>query len=128
MMVDFGKGERESLETARISDMSGAFEAFPGVVGKVLLNGHNLMFFLVDVKGEVPEHSHPHEQMGICLSGKAELVSGSQRAIVEAGTAYWLKPNERHSVRVIGNESATFLDVFSPPREDYLQRAKRPGK
>jgi len=55
------------MEIGRVSDLSGSFEAFPGVIGKVLFGGKNLMFFLVEIKGAgiVPEHSHPHEQMGI---------------------------------------------------------------
>jgi len=55
------------MEISRVSDLSGTFEAFPGVNGKVLFGGRNLMFFLVEIKGAgtVPEHSHPHEQMGI---------------------------------------------------------------
>jgi len=61
--------------------------------------------------------------MGICLSGRAEFRAGDQTAIVEAGMVYWLRSNEGHSVRVLGEGGATFLDVFSPPREDYVQRA-----
>lgn len=118
--------ERERMEIGRVSDLSGSFEAFPGVTGKILFGGKNLMFLLVEIKGAgiVPEHSHPHEQMGICLSGRAEFRAGGQTAIVGAGTAYWLRSNEAHSVRVVGEGGATFLDVFSPPREDYVQRAK----
>jgi len=114
------------MEIGRISDLSGSFEAFPGVRGKVLFDGKNLMFFLVEIEadGTVPEHSHPHEQMGICLSGRAEFRAGDQTAIVGAGVAYWFRSNERHAVRVMGEEGATFLDVFGPPREDYMQRAK----
>ena len=114
------------MEIGRISDLSGTFEAFPGVNGKVLFGGKNLMFFLVEIEGAgtVPEHSHPHEQMGICLSGRAEFRAGDQTEIVEAGMAYWFRSNERHAVRVMGEGSAIFLDVFSPPREDYMRRAK----
>jgi len=114
------------MEIGRISDLSGSFEAFPGVAGKVLFGGKKLMFFLVEIKeaGTVPEHSHPHEQMGICLSGRAEFRAGDQTAIVEAGAAYWFRSNERHAVRTLGKGSAIFLDVFSPPREDYMKRAK----
>ncbi|MBO3802320.1 MAG: cupin domain-containing protein [Candidatus Brockarchaeota archaeon] len=117
------------MEIASISGESGSFEAFPGVKGRVLLSGENMMFFLVEVEGSgiVPEHSHPQEQFGICLSGKAELASGGLSRIVEAGTAYRFGPNEKHSVRVLGDEPATFLDVFSPPREDYLRRAGGSG-
>lgn len=97
-------------------------------MGKVLLSGERLMLFLVEIKpgGVVPEHSHPHEQMGLCLRGKAEFKTGNEVALVEAGMAYRFPSNEKHSVKVVGDKAAIFLDVFSPPREDYLKLAKRP--
>ena len=115
------------MEIGHISDKSGSFDAFPGVTGKVLFSSERLMFFLVEVKGSeiVPEHCHPHEQMGICISGRAEFRAGDQKRIVDAGTVYWFRSNEKHAIRALGDEAAIFLDVFSPPREDYLQRVKR---
>jgi len=96
------------------------------VMGRVLLSGERLMFLLAEIEpgGVVPEHSHPHEQMGMCLKGKAEFRSGDKTAIVEAGMTYWLSPHEKHGVKLIGDENGVFLDVFSPPREDYLSKQK----
>ena len=96
---------------------------FEEIKSEIIFSGDRLMFLLVDMKpGQfVPEHRHPHEQMGICLKGKAEFVSGGNKFLVEAGMFYWIKPNEPHSVKVM--EESTFLDVFSPPREDYLEKA-----
>ena len=99
---------------------------FKGVTGKVLLWSERLMFFLVEIEaGEmVPEHSHPHEQMGICLRGEAEFMGDGQRIIVREGMAYAITSNEKHSVKVIGTERGVFLDVFCPPREDYLEKMR----
>jgi len=99
---------------------------FKGVTGKVLLWSERLMFFLVEIEaGEmVPEHSHPHEQMGICLKGEAEFMGDGQRVIVREGMAYAINANEKHSVKVIGTERGVFLDVFCPPREDYLAKMR----
>jgi len=99
---------------------------FKGVTGKVLLWSERLMFFLVEIEaGEmVPEHSHPHEQMGICLKGEAEFMGDGQRVIVREGMAYAITSNEKHSVKVIGTERGVFLDVFCPPREDYLAKMR----
>jgi quercetin dioxygenase-like cupin family protein len=96
---------------------------FNRIKSEIIFSGNKVMFLLVDMKpGQiVPEHRHPHEQMGICLKGKAEFISGENRVAVEAGMFYWMKPNEPHSVKV--KEESTFLDVFSPPREDYLEKA-----
>ncbi len=96
---------------------------FKEIKSEIIFSGSRLMFLLVNLKpGQfVPEHRHPHEQMGICLKGKAQFISGDDKFLVEAGMFYWMKPNEPHKVEVI--EESTFLDTFSPPREDYLKKA-----
>jgi len=99
---------------------------FKDVTGKIVFSSDNVMFLLVKIpaRGNVPEHSHPHEQMGICLRGKAEFRSDTQKTIVEEGMFYWIKPGEKHSVTSLIDEPSLFLDVFNPPREDYIKKNK----
>jgi len=111
----------------------GDVEGFPiakGVMGRVLLSGERLMLLLVEIEagGVVPEHSHPHEQMGLCLKGRAEFTAEGETVLVEAGSAYHFPSGERHGVRVVGREDGLFLDVFSPPRENYLKRSQEAVK
>jgi len=103
------------------------FHIFNGILGRIIFSSENVMFLLVEIepRGVVPEHSHPHEQMGICLKGKAEFRSGEESVIVDEGTFYWIKPGEKHSVRSLVDEISVFLDVFNPPREDYLEKVKK---
>jgi quercetin dioxygenase-like cupin family protein len=110
-------------------DISG-FPLFQKVVAKVLLSGKRLTFVHVEIEpnGIVPEHSHPHEQMGICLEGKAEFSNEGKMTIVKAGMAYWIPSNEKHGVKVIGDKPGIFIDVFSPPREEYLSKQKEVAK
>ena len=119
------------MEVLEYADLS-KFEFVPGVFGRVLLNGEHMTFFLVEVPvgKRVPRHSHPHEQMGICLVGQAEFISGSERRVVHSGMVYRLKPNEEHEVISIGSENGLFLDVFSPPRTEYvsMQKAREESK
>ncbi|MCD6504046.1 cupin domain-containing protein [Candidatus Bathyarchaeota archaeon] len=102
------------------------FHIFDGILGRIIFNSENVMFLLVEIepRGVVPEHSHPHEQMGVCLKGKAEFRSGEESVIVDEGTFYWIKPGEKHSVVSLVDEVSLFLDVFNPPREDYLEKAE----
>jgi quercetin dioxygenase-like cupin family protein len=101
-----------------------------GVSGRLVFSSDGVTFLLVEIspRGRVPEHSHPHEQMGICLKGKAEFRSGGERAVVEEGTFYWIEPGEVHSVVSLVDEPSLFLDVFNPPREDYVERFKEAGE
>lgn len=114
------------MKVVREGDLK-EFPLFDGVSGRVVFASNRVMFLLVEIapRGIVPEHSHPHEQMGICLKGRAEFRSGQERVIVDEGTFYWIKPGEKHSVVSLVDEPSLFLDVFSPPRGDYLERARR---
>jgi len=98
-------------------------DIFKEIEGEIIFSGERLMFLLVNLKSGqiIPEHRHSNEQMGICLKGKAEFISGENKFLVETGMFYWMKPNEPHKIKVIAE--STFLDVFSPPREDYLEKA-----
>ena len=99
-------------------------EIFEGVKGRILMNGVSLMFLLVEIEEgrSVPMHKHTNEQFGLCLKGKAEFAGEKETKIVEPGMFYGIAPNEPHSIRMIGDETGVFLDVFSPPREDYLAK------
>lgn len=96
----------------------------PGVFGKVVLKGENIMFFLVRMKpgAVVPKHSHPNEQMGLCLKGRAIFKAGGEEQIVGEGLAYRFAPGEEHSVEAVGEGESLFLDAFAPPRQEYLKR------
>ncbi|MEM3004751.1 MAG: cupin domain-containing protein [Candidatus Bathyarchaeia archaeon] len=102
------------------------YEIIPKVWGRVLLNSEQMTFFLVEIPagGSVPMHSHPHEQMGVCLAGEAEFTGGTEKRIVRKGMVYRLAPNEEHGVRNIGPENSVFLDVFCPPRIEYVVKQR----
>lgn len=82
--------------------------------------GEKIMFSLVsfDAHGEVPEHSHPHEQAGICLEGRFELLVEGAARVVTVGQMYLIPGNTPHAARALGEPCKT-LDVFAPPREEY---------
>jgi quercetin dioxygenase-like cupin family protein len=103
------------------------FPIFEGISGRIVFSSKKVMFLLVEIgPGEiVPEHSHPHEQMGICLKGKAEFKSEGFKAIVEKGMFYWIEPGEKHTVTPLTNETCLFLDVFNPPRQDYIDKSRK---
>jgi len=79
-----------------------------------------VMMSLVDVEPHavVEEHSHPHEQVGMLLEGRARFIIGGEEKTLEAGDLYRIPGGVRH--KVIGLEtSARALDIFYPVREDY---------
>ena len=70
---------------------------------------------------EVPEHSHPHEQAGLVLSGELQFKIGSEERILKPGEAFIVPPNVVHS-GVVAKGPARVLDIFTPPREDYIDK------
>jgi quercetin dioxygenase-like cupin family protein len=67
----------------------------------------------------IPRHQHPHEQVGVMLEGALEMTIGDETRLCRTGDAYTIPPNLPHSARTL-DEGCVVLDVFSPPREDYL--------
>jgi quercetin dioxygenase-like cupin family protein len=91
-----------------------------GVTAKIV-SGEKLMFSLVTLapSAVVREHSHPHEQMGMVLSGSMELtVAGETRTF--AGSEIYVIPGGVPHAAEAGPGGAVALDAFAPPREDYL--------
>ncbi len=82
--------------------------------------GEKIMLSFVELApgGQVPPHSHPHEQGGICLEGAMEFTIGGETRIVRRGDGWMIPGGVTHSVRAL-EEGARALDIFSPPREDY---------
>ena len=94
-------------------------ELVPGVTAKIA-SGERIMFSLVTLEPNavVPEHSHPHEQMGMMVSGTMEFsIAGETRTF--SGDEIYLVPGGVPHKAVAGPDGAVALDVFSPPREEY---------
>lgn len=100
-----------------------------GVVSKLLADGQNMtvLWSRWEPGASAPEHTHPHEQIGICFEGEIIFTINGQDYLVKAGEFYRIPPNAPHAER---NESATpaiLTDFFSPPREDLLRRRFDPS-
>lgn len=66
---------------------------------------------------QLPEHSHPHEQISMLLSGEFELTVSGEVYRLLPGSTVVIPSNVRHSGRAIAD--AHLIDVFHPVREDY---------
>jgi unsaturated pyranuronate lyase len=94
---------------------------FPGVYRRVLNTGAKTM--VVEVSFEdgatVPEHIHPHEQIGYLSSGRLRFQIGDELRILEQGDSWLVPSNVPHVVTALAPSIA--IDCFSPPREDFLK-------
>jgi quercetin dioxygenase-like cupin family protein len=88
-----------------------------------LITGTNTMIAHIYLKKDavVPLHSHHNEQITYVLEGALEFLLGKQqdeKVIVRAGEVLTIPPNLPHSATAL--EDTLDIDVFNPPREDWL--------
>jgi quercetin dioxygenase-like cupin family protein len=97
----------------------GRHTIFPGV-HITTCPADKMMLSLVDLESGsvVEEHSHPHEQVGMLLQGRATFFIGDEQKTLEAGDMYRIPGNVRHRVVVL-EQGARALDIFCPVREEY---------
>ena len=101
-----------SLDLQRIWD---------GVHGRVV-HGERITLGVIELDADsiVPEHSHDHEQLGICLSGSLVFRVGDESKELGAGETWSIPSNVPHEVHV-GPAGAVVLDVFAPTRDDWRE-------
>lgn len=68
---------------------------------------------------QVPAHQHENEQVSMVLSGKLRFLLDGGAWEVGPGQVMRLAPNERHAVEAL--EDSVVIDLFSPPREDWIR-------
>ena len=91
----------------------------PGVTAKIA-SGERMMFSLVTLapNAVVPTHSHPHEQMGMLVSGTMEFTIEGDTRMLSGNELYFVPGDVPHAAKA-GPGGALALDAFSPPREEY---------
>ena len=90
-----------------------------------LITGQRIMLAQVELQRGcvVPQHAHVHEQMTYVLEGCLRLRIGDEGGESHdlcAGDVIALPSNVPHAAEAL--EDTRVLDVFSPPREDWLTR------
>ena len=91
----------------------------PGVTARIV-SGEKLMFSLVTLApgAVVPTHSHPHEQLGMMVSGTMEFTIAGETRTLSGNELYVVPGGVPHAAKA-GPEGAVALDAFSPPRDEY---------
>ena len=90
-----------------------------------LISGERVMLAQVQLRegGTVPRHQHQHEQFTCVVAGALHFrlgEDGGEEVTVRAGQVLHLPSRVWHEADVL--EDSVVLDVFSPPREDWLAK------
>ena len=96
-------------------------DAEPGIRRRILQAQGRLMLMEVrfDAGAAGYEHSHVHEQISYCISGRFEYLLDGRARLLAAGESVYVPGNARHGAKAL--ETGTLIDVFTPVREDLLR-------
>src|SRR3954470_6416407 len=100
-----------------------AEEKVTDTISRKLITGDGMMIAHVYLKKDalVPQHSHHNEQITYIISGALHFFIGADRGqevIVRAGEVLHIPSSVPHEARAL--EDTLDVDVFSPPRQDWL--------
>ena len=97
-------------------------ETLSPLLARRLVTGERMMLAHVYLKRGcvVPLHSHMNEQMTYILEGALKFDIDGKEIVVRAGEVLCIPPNMPHEAWAI--EDTVDLDVFNPPREDWLNK------
>lgn len=100
-------------------------EKVSDMLDRRLITGDRMMLAHVYLKQGclVPMHQHENEQLTYILEGRLEFTIGADRArtlVVGPGEVLFIPSNVPHEARAL--EDTLDVDVFSPPRQDWLQK------
>lgn len=95
-------------------------EMIDGVDMKTMAHGERTMLshFRIRKGAEIPMHSHPQEQTGYLVSGRLLFDIEGEKIEAAPGDTWNLPSGVEHGATA--TEEAIVVEVFAPPREDYL--------
>lgn len=99
-------------------------EKHEGVFSRLLVAGENLTVLWTrwEPGAIAPEHTHPNEQVAVCLEGALIFTVNGEESVVSAGEFIHIPSSAPHTERNEGSVPAVLTDFFSPVRSDLHQR------
>lgn len=94
-------------------------ELVPGINARTFW-GEKMLTAVVDLDPNtfMPIHSHPHEQVGIILSGSMDMTIDGETRTLHPGDIYVIPGGVEHGAQT-GDTPVQVMDVFSPVRDEY---------
>ncbi len=92
------------------------------LIGRQFIVGAGTMIARVLLKqgAVVPMHHHHNEQISYILEGALKFLIDEKEIIVRAGEVLCIPPNVPHEAHAL--EDTVDLDIFNPPRQDWIDR------
>ena len=98
-------------------------EKLNDLIDREMVVGERLMLARVFLKkgAHVPQHHHHNEQVTYILEGALKFAIDGKEIVVHAGEVLCIPSNMPHEAWAL--EDTLDLDVFNPPREDWLNKS-----
>ena len=98
-------------------------EKLNDLIDREMVVGDKLMLARVFLKkgAHVPQHYHHNEQVTYILEGALKFAIDGKEIVVHAGEVLCIPSNMPHEAWAL--EDTLDLDVFNPPREDWLNKS-----
>ena len=92
------------------------------LIDREMVVGDQVMLARVLMKkgAHVPLHQHHNEQVTYILEGALKFALDGKEVVVRAGEVLCIPPNMPHEAWAL--EETIDLDVFNPPRADWLNK------
>ena len=123
----FASQEEYSKYVVRYTDVP-LFELAPGFKTH-LVSGERITLSFVSSgpNAKLPLHHHENEQIMIIVDGAVDFVIDGKQYHVEKGDVVVLPSNIEHG-GYICDKGCRAIDVFSPPRHDYMAKLEEVKK
>lgn len=91
-------------------------------IDREMVTGQDIMVARVFMKkgAHVPLHQHHNEQLTYILEGALKFAIDGKEVVVHAGEVLCIPRNMPHEAWAL--EDTLDLDVFNPPRQDWLNK------
>jgi quercetin dioxygenase-like cupin family protein len=119
------KSSPEKIELRHVPWSSIELEDLNPLLQRHFVVGQNVMLARVLLKKGcvVPEHSHHNEQITYVLEGALKFWIDGKVLVVNAGEVLTIPPHMPHKAEAL--EYTVDLDVFNPPRADWINKTDK---
>ena len=111
---------RSSLQYVRLKELP--IEQVNPLLDRQIVCGERSMLARIILRKGciVPQHSHENEQISYILEGALKFLIEGREIVVSAGEVLVIPSHVPHSAEAL--EDTVDLDIFCPPREDWLNK------
>ena len=123
----FASQEEYSKRVIRYRDVP-ALEPAPGAKSHIVSAEKIMVSFLsFDPNIFIPVHHHENEQIMTVTDGACDVITGGKLYRLEKGDVIIFPPNVEHG-GYISDSGCHAIDIFSPPREDFIAKLEEVKK